>query len=302
VVRSSRRLAGAASCAGTGPPGPGSVCSLMTASSHTIPLGKRHKIATSRIPRRSRVGRGIGLGSRRPGPIPGRFPRRVSGRWGWFRRRRQHSFGSLGERCEGELPVEDVVAGGGAGHRQPCAQAAAVVGRDVGRAQPGPESSGRSGQGSPEGAPAQVEAVRCRRWRVCLSTGWTRSGRGAPEPEDEPKAGPAPRGQCGGSGCQDWRQGRRHRGIRRQEADLVVMLARVDVQWQGDATLRTHEALPWRLREPDFQYNDQQVRDAKDREWALANGYRRRALGAKWVCTLCTFLASDRFVGGPDRA
>lgn len=61
VVRSSRRLRGAARCAG-----PGSVYSLMTASSHTIFLGKRHNFATSRKRRHSPTGRGIGqaLGSR----------------------------------------------------------------------------------------------------------------------------------------------------------------------------------------------------------------------------------------------
>lgn len=48
--------------------------------------------------------------------MPGRFFQPVAGRSGLFRRRRRPSIGSPGERCEREFPVEDVVAGSGAGH------------------------------------------------------------------------------------------------------------------------------------------------------------------------------------------
>jgi hypothetical protein len=51
--------------------------------------------------------------------------------------------------------VDYVVAGSGAGHRQPGAETAVVVGLDVYRAEAGSESSGWGGCCSPEGAPAQ---------------------------------------------------------------------------------------------------------------------------------------------------
>jgi hypothetical protein len=81
--------------------------------------------------------------------MPGRFFQPVAGRSGLFRRRRRPSIGSPGERCEREFPVEDVVAGSGAGHRQSGAEAAAVFGLDVFRAQPGSESSAWGGGGPP---------------------------------------------------------------------------------------------------------------------------------------------------------